>query len=94
MVNKNDQGALYAFTNKFGKTEKFEYYHELAMSYMKYDQESGTYGDFEGFTVFREEEDMAWTRAGDTSYNSASGRDLASSARYRNARNWTLPYSR
>ncbi len=41
MVNKNDQGALYAFTNKFGKTEKFEYYHELAMSYMKYDQESG-----------------------------------------------------
>ncbi len=91
MVNKNDQGALYAFTNKFGKTEKFEYYHELAMSYMKYDQESGSYGDFEGFTVFREEEDMAWTRAGDTSYNSASGRDLASSARYRNARNWTLP---
>jgi hypothetical protein len=91
MVNKNDQDALYAYTNKFGSTEKFKYYHELAMLYMKYDKESGSYGDFKGFTVFREEEDMAWTRAGDTSYNSASGRDLSSSARYRNTRNWTLP---
>jgi hypothetical protein len=93
MVNKNEQGALYTFTNEFGETKKFEFYHELAMSYMEFDKASETYGNFKGFTVLRDEEDMAWTAAGgnDTRYNGSTDRRLSNSGRFRNAKNWTLP---
>ena len=93
MVNKNEQDAMYTFTKEDGTTKEFKYYHELAMSYMKYDKNSKAYGNFKGFTVFRDDENMAWTASGssDTRYNDNPALKLSSSARYRNAQNWTIP---
>jgi hypothetical protein len=93
MVNKDDSGATYIFTGEDGTTTEFEYYHELAMSYMKYDKGSNSYGNFQGFTVFRNEEEMAWTAVAnnETRYNDNPTPKLSSSARYRNAQNWTVP---
>ena len=92
MVNKDDRKPLTPSPGRRNQIE-FEYYHELAMSYMKYDKGLNSYGNFQGFTVFRNEEEMAWTAAADneTRYNDNPSPKLSSSARYRNAQNWTVP---
>ena len=93
MVNKDNKDATYTFTGEDGTTVEFEYYRELAMSYLKYDKDTKAYGNFQGFTVLRNEEEMAWTAAfnNETRYNDNPSPKLSSGARYRNGQNWTVP---
>lgn len=94
MVNDDNKSATYSYTAKDGSsTKSIPYYHEMAMSYMEYDNVTSGYSSFTAFSVFRDDEDTAQTcvSGNDTSYQTYSSRTLGSSRRYKNSDNWTLP---
>lgn len=94
MVNDDNKSATYSYTAKDGSsTKSITYYHEMAMSYMEYDNVASGYSSFTAFSVFRDDEDTAQTcvSGNDTSYQTYSDRTLGSSRRYKNSDNWTLP---
>ena len=94
MVNADSPNNTYTYTAKDNSTTKsIKYYHEMAMSYMEYDNAAAEYTGFTGFSVFRDDEKTAETSAdgNETSYMTYSDRTLNSTRRYRNAGNWTIP---
>ena len=94
MVNDDKKSATYSYTAKDGSsTKSIPYYHEMAMSYMEYDNVAAGYSNFTAFSVFRDDEGTAQTCVGgnDTSYQTYSNRTLGSSRRYKNSDNWTIP---
>ena len=94
MVNSDHKTDSAEFSYDNGTKKTITYYHELAMNYMKYNNDQHYYGySDKGFTVLREEDKTAITCVdeGSTKYVDNSGRKLSNAHRYPNSQNWTLP---
>ncbi|SBW00541.1 exported hypothetical protein [uncultured Eubacteriales bacterium] len=94
MVNSGSKTDTYSYTAKDNSyTKSIPFYHEMAMAYMEYDNDTSAYSGFTGFSVFRDDEKTAGTVAdgNETSYKTYSDRTLNSTRRYRNSGNWTVP---
>ena len=94
MVNSDHKTDSAEFSYDDGTKQTITYYHELAMNYMKYnnDQHDYFYSD-KGFTVLRKEDKTAITcvDGGSTKYDGSSTRKLSNAHRYPNSQNWTVP---